>query len=67
MLASLITDTLLTPFEATLSRSTRKHAITYLYYDPRPAEYRNCPEYPDHFRRVWINSRNVDIPIWRLF
>ena len=38
-----------------------------LNVDPRPVEYRNRPEYPDHFRSVWLNSRTKDIPIRHMF
>ena len=38
-----------------------------LNFDPRPVEYRNRPEYPDHFRSVWLNSRTKDIPIRHMF
>ena len=35
-------------------------------YDPRPVEFRNLPEYPDHFRNVWLNSTAQDLPIRQL-
>ena len=39
-----------------------------LNFDPRPVEYRNRPEYPDHFRSLWLNSRTKkDLPISQLF
>ena len=37
------------------------------HFDPRPAEYRNTPEFNTHFRNVWMNATAKDLPIRQLF
>ena len=36
-------------------------------FDPRPPTRLNMPEYPSHFRSVWVNSRCESLPIRQLF
>ena len=43
-------------FEAHLQKARLYHAGVTVDEDMK---IRNCPEYPDHFCSVWINSRNI--------
>ena len=53
--------------ENTLLRSSSAPMTALKDFDPRPVHRRNTPEYPDHFRSVWLNSTATDPPIRQLY